>query len=115
MASATDMWRLPVFRRNCATTRIALVPMASAILAFEPRVLTAACRVNKDDNDFGKLLRSSPPRKFCWHNSIDVATAALVYANGWFAFCVCFDFSHRQQPTIFARANLPRSAEDPMP
>ena len=62
MASATDTCRLPVFRR-CATTRIALVPMASAILAFEPRVLIAVCRVNKEDNDLGKSLRSSPPAK----------------------------------------------------
>jgi hypothetical protein len=37
MASATDMCRLPVLRRKCAITRIALAPMASAILAFEPR------------------------------------------------------------------------------
>jgi hypothetical protein len=63
MASATDTCRLPVFRRKCATTRIALVPMASAILAFEPRVLIAVCRVNNEDNDLGKSLRSSPPRK----------------------------------------------------
>ena len=47
--------------------------------------------------------------------AFDIATAAFVYANHWFAFYVCFAFSHQQQPTILVGANLPRSVEDPMP
>jgi len=37
MVPPIDIWLMQVSRRVCAITRIALAPMASAILAFEPR------------------------------------------------------------------------------